>query len=184
MQQAGGVMGRTKGGWGVGRGHRSEDEADRLSGSRQLRNFTEKTLFECFTGFPGDSDGKESASNAEDPGSVPESGRSPGEGNGNPLQYSYLENSMDRRAWWATVHGSRKELDMTEQLTLSLSSLLGEFSVFRHITSHSIASPFWKMEFFFLEKSSRFDRFIPMGLLCSPFEKKPLLGYTEQSYIL
>ena len=43
--------------------------------------------------------------NAGQPGSIPESKRSPGEGNGNPLQYSCLENSMDRGAWWATVHG-------------------------------------------------------------------------------
>ncbi len=47
----------------------------------------------------GDSDGKESACNAGDPGSIPGSGRSPGEGNGNPLQYSCLENPMDRGAW-------------------------------------------------------------------------------------
>ena len=46
--------------------------------------------------FPGGSDGKESAENAGDPGSIPESGRSPGEGNGNPLQVSCLENSMDK----------------------------------------------------------------------------------------
>ena len=55
-------------------------------------------------GFPGGSDGKESACNVETPGSIPGSGRSPGEGNGNPLQYSSLENSMDRGAWKATVH--------------------------------------------------------------------------------
>ena len=71
-------------------------------------------------GFPGDSSGKESACNSGDPGSVPESGRSPGEGNGNPLQYSCLENPMNRGVWWATVHGIRKELDTTEWLTLSL----------------------------------------------------------------
>ena len=53
-------------------------------------------------GFPGASDGKESASNAGDPGSISESGRSPGEENGYPLQYSCLENSMDRGVWWAT----------------------------------------------------------------------------------
>ena len=56
-------------------------------------------------GFPGGSEGKVSAYNAGDPGSIPGSGRSPGEGNGNPLQYSCLENSMDREALWATVHG-------------------------------------------------------------------------------
>ena len=51
------------------------------------------------------SDSKESACNTGDPGAIPMSGRSPGEGNGNPLQYSCLENSMDRGAWQATVHG-------------------------------------------------------------------------------
>ena len=56
----------------------------------------------------GDSGGKESACNAGDPGLIPGSGRSPGEGNGNPLQYSCLENSMDREAWLATVHGVSK----------------------------------------------------------------------------
>ena len=57
-------------------------------------------------GFPGGSDGKASACNAGDPGSIPGLGRSPGEGNGNPPQYSCLENSMDREAWQATVHGT------------------------------------------------------------------------------
>ena len=51
------------------------------------------------------SDGKESACNTGDPGLIPGLGRSPGEGNGYPLQYSCLENCMDRGAWWATVHG-------------------------------------------------------------------------------
>ena len=55
-------------------------------------------------GFPGGLDGKESACKAGDLGSVPGLGRSPGEGNGYPFQYSYLENPMDRGAWWATVH--------------------------------------------------------------------------------
>ena len=50
-------------------------------------------------GFPGGSVGKDSSGNAGDLGSIPGSGRSPGEGNGNPLQYSCLENSMDRGAW-------------------------------------------------------------------------------------
>ena len=57
------------------------------------------------SGFPGGSGGKESASNARDPGSVPGWGRSPREGNGYPLQYSCLEGSMDRGAWQASVHG-------------------------------------------------------------------------------
>ena len=59
-------------------------------------------------GLLGGSDGKESACNAEDPASTPEQGRSPGEGNGNPLQYSCLENPMDRGVWQATVHGVAK----------------------------------------------------------------------------
>ena len=58
--------------------------------------------------FPGGSDGKESACSAGDPGFIPGSGRSLGEGNGNPLQYSCLENSMDRGTWWATVHDVTK----------------------------------------------------------------------------
>ena len=54
------------------------------------------------------SEGKEPTCSAGDPGSIPGSGGSSGEGNGNPLQYSCLENSMDRGAWWATVHGVTK----------------------------------------------------------------------------
>ena len=56
-------------------------------------------------GFPAGLDGKVSACNAGVLGSIPGSGRSPGEGTGNPLQYSCPENPMDRGAWWATVHG-------------------------------------------------------------------------------
>ena len=59
-------------------------------------------------GFPGSSAGKESACNLGDLGSKPGWGRSPVRGHGNPLQYSCLENSMDRGAWWATVHGVTK----------------------------------------------------------------------------
>ena len=68
------------------------------------------------TGFPGGSDGEESAGSAGDLGLVPGSGRCPGEGNGNPLQYSCLENSMEREAWQATVH-SVTESNRIEQLT-------------------------------------------------------------------
>ena len=62
-------------------------------------------LAHVIMGFPGGSDAKESACNAGDPGSIPGWGRSPGGGHGNPLQYSCLENPMDRGAWRATVHG-------------------------------------------------------------------------------
>ena len=64
-------------------------------------------------GFPGGSGDKESACNAGDPGLIPGSGRSPGEGKGKPLQYSCLENPMDRGAWWTTVRGVT-ESDTTE----------------------------------------------------------------------
>ena len=58
------------------------------------------------------------AGDIRDLGSIPELGISPGEGNGNPLQYSCLENSMYRGDWWATVHGISKELDTTKQLSI------------------------------------------------------------------
>ena len=58
-----------------------------------------------FSSYPSGSDDKESAYNARDPGSIPGLGRSPGGGNGNTLQYSCLENFMDRRDWRAIVHG-------------------------------------------------------------------------------
>ena len=64
-----------------------------------------KILVLTFLDFPSGSDSKEPACNAGDPGSIPGTRRSPGESNGNPLQYSCLGNSMDRGAWWSTVHG-------------------------------------------------------------------------------
>ena len=66
-------------------------------------------LIECIhEGLPCSSDDEESTCNPGYPGSIPGFGRSPGERNGNPLQYSCLENSMDRGAWWATVRGVLK----------------------------------------------------------------------------
>ena len=64
-------------------------------------------------GFPGGSDGKASAHNAGDPGLIPGLGSSPGEGNGNPLQYACLVNPMDRGSWQAIVHRAAKESDTT-----------------------------------------------------------------------
>ena len=80
-------------------------------------------------GLPGSSDSKESACNAGDPGLIPGSGRSPREGNGYPLQYACLANSMDRGAWWVPVHGVAKELIKTERLTLSLPFTLHSFAL-------------------------------------------------------
>ena len=73
-------------------------------------------MVNAYSDFAGGSDGKESMCNAGDPGLIPGSGRSSGGGHGNSLQYSCLENSMDRGAWWAIVHGF-VESDMTEQIT-------------------------------------------------------------------
>ena len=67
---------------------------------------------------------KNPPANAGDAGWILGSGRSPREGNGNPLQYSCLGNFMDRGAWWATVHGVAKESDKTEQLNNSQAELL------------------------------------------------------------
>ena len=76
--------------------------------------FTYLHIHKNCEGFPGGSDGKASACNAGDLGSIPGLGRSLGEGNGNPLQHSCLENPMDGGAWYSPC--GRKELDMTEQL--------------------------------------------------------------------
>ena len=68
-----------------------------------------KTVVSGFVlGLPCGSNSKESACYVEEHGSVPGSGRSSGEENGNPCQYSFLENSMDREAWWATICGIEK----------------------------------------------------------------------------
>ena len=69
---------------------------------------------------PGGLEGKMSAYNAGDLGSIPESGRSPGEGNGNPLRYSCLENPMDGGAWEAAVHGVTKSWTQLSDFTLTL----------------------------------------------------------------
>ena len=65
-------------------------------------------MFNIKIDFPGGSNGKASVYNAGDLGSIPGLGKSPGEGNGNPLQDYCLENPMDRGAWWATAHGVAK----------------------------------------------------------------------------
>ena len=72
-----------------------------------------------YMGFPSGSDGKESTCNAGDPGLIPGSGRCSGEGNGNPLQYSCLENSMDGGVWRATVHGVTKSWTRLSDFTLT-----------------------------------------------------------------
>jgi len=75
----------------------------------------------AFLGFPGGSDGKECTCGAGDMCSILRLGRSPGEENGYPLQYSCLENSMDRGAWWATVHGVAKSQTQLSDLIINWS---------------------------------------------------------------
>ena len=89
----------------------------RLIRNSLLWQFELSRLTSFCSGFPGGSDGKESACNAGDLGSIPGWGRSPGEGNGTPLQYSCLEHPMDGGAWWAAVHGVAKSQPRLEWLT-------------------------------------------------------------------
>ena len=91
-------------------------------------------------GFPGGSDGKASAYNAGDPGLIPGSGRSPGEGNGNPLQYSCLENSMDREAWWATVHGVTKSQTRLSDFTFTSSCAIINYLVVTIVFHKSVCA--------------------------------------------
>ena len=109
-------------------------------------------------GFPGGSDGKESVCNAAGLGLIHGSRRSLGEGNSYPLKYSCLENSIDRGAWQATVHGVAKESDMTERLSL-------------HFTSKALLFPslykwiyFWWSFFIELSLIHTFQRLPPASL--------------------
>ena len=94
-------------------------------------------------GFAGGSEGKESASIVRDPGSIPGSGRSPGEGNGNPLQYSYLENPMDRGAWQATVHGVTKSQTQLKRLG-TYSTIKSTVNVFRISPVFAYTAFYWR----------------------------------------
>ena len=104
-------------------------------------------MYSVCKGFPWWLGGKESACNAGDTGQIPRSRRSPGKEMGNPLQYSWLENSMDRGAWWATVHGVTKS-----QTWLSSSATT--------ITIQFVVT--WKWFFFSLSEGFlRFGHFFP-----------------------
>ena len=100
---------------------------------------------ELVVDFPGGSDGKASAYNAGDLGSIPGSGRSPGERNGNPLRYSCLENPMDGGAWWATVHGVTKSWTQLSDFTQSTHRNVGETTLVRvtndFLTWQTLLSP-------------------------------------------
>ena len=86
------------------------------------------------------SDGKKSACKVEDLGLIAGLGKSPGEGNDNPLQYFCLENPMDREAWWATVHGIAKNQDTTERLSAAQPTMHRFIHVTGSVTKHVICS--------------------------------------------
>ena len=119
-------------------------------------------------GFPGGSDGKVSACNAGDPGLIPGSGRSPGEGNGTPLQYSCLENPIDG---WRSLAGcsprGRKESDTTERLHFHFSPQRKTLSKWRKLED-SILNRWWRL------KSSVEDRSALLLLLLSHFSRVQL----------
>ena len=96
-------------------------------------------IYFCIWGFPGGSDGKEAACKAEDWGSIPWLGRSPGNGNGNPLQHSCLENSMDRGAWWAAIYGvTKSQAWLSDTFTLISISFYTHWKPWFHLaTSNS-----------------------------------------------
>ena len=104
-----------------------------------MESYTRKSINKHFGIVLGGSDGKQSACNAGDLGSIPGLGRSSGEGNGNLLQYSCLENSMDRGTWWTAVH-EVEELDTTEWLThiLKLRLSMPSFTILRAVLESTI----------------------------------------------
>ena len=91
-------------------------------------------------GFPGGSEVKASACNAGDQSLIPGLGRSPGEGNGNPLQYPCLENPMDGGAWWATVHGVTKCRTRLNNYTFTFIMLVKSG---RSVPAHKLYSSHW-----------------------------------------
>ena len=95
-------------GGGIGMGNTCKPMADSFQCMTKPTTVKKKLKKKEDKGFPGGSDGKEAACNAEDLTLIPGLGRSPGGGHGNPLQYSCLENPMDRGAWRASFHGVAK----------------------------------------------------------------------------
>ena len=94
-------------------------------------------LYKPGESYTGGSEVEASACNAGDLGSIPGSGRPPGEGNGNPLQYSCLENPMDGGAWWATVHGVAESQTRLSNLTNFL-----HWALYLHTLNHTCWQPY------------------------------------------
>ena len=102
-------------------------------------------IYPATRGFPGSSDGKESAYNAGHPGSIPGSERFLGERNGNPLQYTCLENFMDRGAWWTVVHEVTKSQTRLSNHTFTFTCLISEI-VSLKLSPGVILSIKWSIE--------------------------------------
>ena len=98
--------------------------------STEIHEFVYHILNNDLVGFPGSSDSKVTAYNVGNLDSIPGSGRSPGEGNGHPLQYSCLENPMDRAAWGATVHGVAKSRTRLSDLSSAQLSRSNDYHTF------------------------------------------------------
>ena len=115
------------------------------------------------TSFPGGSESKASACKAADLGSMPGCGRSPGGGNGNPLQYFCLENPMDGETWWATVHGVAKSWTQLSDFTFFYS-----FSIFLVLQLFMLSSEDWKERTIIpgLERSPRRRHDNPLQYSC------------------
>ena len=121
-------------------------------------------LVVSFVGFPGGSDGKVSACNAGDLGSIAGLGRSPEEGNGSSLHYSCLENSMDRGAWWATVHGvTKSQTRLSDFFSPSFVDL--PVRILCGLPVH-ILCPFFLIRLFILLCCGMYYKFGPSSWLC------------------
>ena len=134
-------------------------------------------------GFPSGSDGKGFAYNAGDLGSIPGSARSPGEGNGNPLQCSCLENPMDRGAWWATVHGVAHDSATKQQHPQGELQKLAALPPL-YLGLHSIMTPIARETQKGLVKWSEVAQSCPT--LCNPmvatYQAPPSMGFSRQEY--
>ena len=115
--------------------------------------------FTIYMGFPGGSEAKASACNVGDLGSIPGSGRSPGEWNGTPLQYSCLKNPMDRGAWWATVHGVAKSRTRLNDFT----SLYSYYTVIDQVNLYLVT---YVLCYLILNKLTEFGHVRLSAFLC------------------